>query len=192
MPIRFVLPEDAETLSSIYAPYVANTAISFEYQPPGAESFAQRIETIRRQFPYIVYHTCDGQLLGYAYAGRLRQRQAYDWDVELSVYVDSSARRSGIGSALYSCLLDLLTWQGVRWAYGVVTLPNPASDALHRRLGFQLVARFPEMGYKMGKWWDIGWYLKELSTPSGPPQPVLPIQQDHPQVQEILSRYQAL
>ena len=190
MSIRFALPEDAPALHAIYAPYVSDTAVSFEYQPPGPETFAQRIENTRRQYPYLVWEE-KGQPLGYAYAGRLRQRQAYDWDVELSVYVDPSAQRRGVGSSLYRCLLDLLTWQGVRWAYGVVTLPNPGSDALHRRLGFQLIARFPEMGYKMGKWWDIGWYLKELTAPASPPRPVIPLQPDHPRVREILAQYAA-
>ena len=188
MHIRFAAPGDAAALAGIYAPYVENTAITFETAPPSAEDFQRRIERTLRHYPYLVAEEGE-RILGYAYAGRLRDRAAYDWDAELSIYLDQNARGRGVGTALYRCLLDLLALQGVRWAYGVVTLPNEASCRLHAALGFRLAATFPEMGYKHGRWWDVAWYLKELAPRREHPAPLVPLSGMAPQVQEILTSH---
>ena len=188
MHIRFAAPGDAAALAGIYAPYVENTAITFETAPPSAEDFQRRIERTLRHYPYLVAEEGE-RILGYAYAGRLRDRAAYDWDAELSIYLDQNARGRGVGTALYRCLLDLLALQGVRWAYGVVTLPNEASCRLHAALGFRLAATFPAMGYKNGRWRDVAWYLKELADPGDPPPPLRPLNGGDRRVGEILERY---
>ena len=188
MQIRFAAPGDAAALLSIYAPYVEETAITFETAAPSEEAFRQRIDKTLQHYPYLVAEE-RGRVLGYAYAGRLRDRAAYDWDAELSVYLEQNVRGRGVGTALYLCLLDLLALQGVRWAYGVVTMPNEASHRLHMGLGFRLAATFPEMGYKHGRWWDVNWYLKELAPRREHPAPIVPLSGTAPQVQEILTSH---
>lgn len=170
--IRFAAIADAPALLAIYTPYVEKTSISFEYTAPSLTEFEGRIREIISEYPYIVYQEGDA-ILGYAYGHRAMERAAYGWNAELSVYVDRGYIGRGIGSRLYRCLMDLLQLQGVRNVYGVVTHPNPPSEALHRRLGFQLTARFPAAGYKQGRWRDVLWFGKVLSA--GPPQPLRPI-----------------
>lgn len=182
--IRFAAAADAPALLAIYAPYVEETSISFEYVPPSLEEFEGRMREISAGYPYLVYEE-DGAILGYAYGHRAMERAAYGWNAELSVYVDRSCLGRGIGSRLYRCLMDLLQLQGVRNVCGVVTHPNPPSEALHRRLGFQLTARFPAAGYKQGRWRDVLWFGKVLSA--GPPCPLRPVGQVA--WEEVLERY---
>lgn len=191
MPLRFVTPADAPALLAIYAPYVQDTAITFEDAVPTEETFARRISSVLEYYPYLALEEA-GEILGYAYASRVRSRQAYDWSVELSVYVRQDCRGRGAGRRLYGCLLELLTLQNVHTAYGVVSLPNDASHGLHTAMGFRFLGRFPEMGYKMGAWRDIGWYDKTLAPAQVPPLPFLPAPQlPEEQVRALLARYGA-
>ena len=189
MPLRLVTPADAPAILAIYTPYILDTAITFEEAVPTEEEFTRRVRSVLEQYPYLAMEE-DGEILGYAYASRVRSRAAYDWSAELSVYVRQDCRGRGVGRRLYGCLLELLTLQHIHLAYGVVALPNERSHRLHMALGFRLLKRFPEMGYKMGAWWDIGWYEKVLYPAQVPPAPFVPapaLPKD--QVTALLKRY---
>lgn len=174
MIIRFARAEDAQALLDIYAQYI-HTPITFEYELPSAAEFARRISsTLADGYPYLVCQDGD-EVLGYAYAHRLGERAAYQWNAELSIYLSSRAAGRGLGTALYLTLMDLLRLQGVKTVCGIVTRPNPASEGLHRALGFQLLGVYRHTGFKCGKWHDVGWFEKALSPCTGNPQPVLPI-----------------
>lgn len=161
MEIRLAKPSDARSLLDIYAPYVENTAITFEYEVPTIEDFAIRIEKTLEKYPYLVAEE-DGVVLGYAYASTYYARAAYDWAVELSVYVSLDARGKGVGSKLYDALEDLLDQMGYVHFLACISLPNEASLALHRKRGYQQVAHFPKIGYKFNRWHDIVWLQKSL------------------------------
>lgn len=173
MTIRFATEADAGALLEIYAQYI-DTAVTFEYDKPTLEDFTARVREISRHWPHLVCEE-NGRILGYAYAHHARERAAYNWFVELSVYLDRSATRHGLGKKLYSLLLDILRLQGVKTAMGCVTMPNPASEALHTALGFRLAGRSPNAGYKNGAWHDVAWYELPLAGYDVPPVPVKPI-----------------
>jgi L-amino acid N-acyltransferase YncA len=169
--IRLAGPDDAAGVQAIYAPVVRDTAVSFEAEPPTVEEMRQRITHTLERLPWVV---CEhrGELLGYAYASPHRARAAYQWSVDVSVYVHTQARRSGVGRGLYRSLFPLLALQGFYNAYAGITLPNPASVGLHESLGFQPVGVYRAVGYKLGAWHDVGWWqlpLRERTTPPDPP-----------------------
>jgi L-amino acid N-acyltransferase YncA len=169
--IRLATPNDAPGVQAIYAPVVRDTAISFEWEPPSVDDMQQRIVEVVERMPWLV---CEhrGEILGYAYASPHRVRAAYQWSVDVSVYIHAQARRSGIGRGLYRSLFALLTLQGFYHAYAGITLPNPASVGLHESLGFQPVGIYRAVGYKLGAWHDVGWWqriLQELVIPPEPP-----------------------
>ncbi|BCP57471.1 N-acetyltransferase [Streptococcus parasuis] len=159
--IRNAQAEDAANLVAIYAPYVEKTAITFETQVPAVEDFANRIEKTLKKFPYLVAVE-EGKIVGYAYASTYYARAAYDWTVELSVYVQKEARGKGIGTLLYNALEKELTARGFKNFLACIALPNPASIALHEKRGYQQVAHFKKVGYKFGTWHDIVWLQKSL------------------------------
>lgn len=174
--LRTATPEDAACLRAVYAPYVTDTAITFEYDVPDVEEFRTRIRNICRTYPYLVCER-EGRVAGYAYAHRHMERAAYQWNAELSVYVEQSLRGRGLGFALYSALLDLLRLQGVHNVYGCVTTPNPRSEKLHARLGFHLVGVQHAAGYKLGQWHDVSWFEKRLTEATSSPPPIKPFQE---------------
>jgi L-amino acid N-acyltransferase YncA len=160
---------DAAACAAIYAPFVTDSAVSFEERAPGPESFSERIARTTERFPYLVADT-DGQLTGFAYAGPHRARAAYRWTTEVSVYVHADHRRSGVGRALYDKLLPLLSRQGLTVALAGITLPNDASVALHETVGFRSVGVYRRVGFKAGAWRDVGWWQRPLAEPhDGPP-----------------------
>ncbi len=167
--LRLATLDDALEVQRIYAPIVAETPVSFELEPPSVEEMRRRIETTLLALPWIV---CEqGGIIGYAYAGVFRSRPAYQWTVEVSVYVHAAHRGKGVARALYTSLFECLRIQGYRTALAGIALPNPASVALHERMGFRSVGVFHHVGYKLGAWHDVGWWelaLQEL--PSPPPQ----------------------
>ena len=167
MNIRLAKPLDAAALLAIYAPYVENTAITFEYDVPTVEDFANRIEKTLKKYPYLVAEE-EGAILGYAYASTYYARAAYDWAVELSVYVSQDARGKGVGSKLYDKLEDLLDQMGYMHFLACISLPNKASLALHRKRGYQQVAHLPKIGYKFERWHDIVWLQKSLEKQAEP------------------------
>lgn len=154
--IRRARPGDAAAVAAIYAPYVRDTAVSFETEPPDAAEMAARIE---HALSWLVAEV-DGVVRGYAYAGPHRSRAAYRWSVDVSVYVDLP--RSGLGRALYERLLADLTERGYAQAFAGITLPNEPSIGLHRALGFEPVGVYRNVGYKHGRWRDVSWWQREL------------------------------
>ena len=169
--IRLADERDAAAVQEIYAPYVRDTAISFETEPPTAAEMARRIRGVLEHAPWLVCER-DGAVIGYAYAGRFHARPAYQWTVEVTVYVDRARRRAGVGRALYTALLDALRLQGFRTAVGVITVPNPASVGLHEQLGFRREGLLRHIGFKHGRWHDVGWWRLELQAlPAPPPAP---------------------
>jgi phosphinothricin acetyltransferase len=177
--LRLARPADAAAIQRIYAPYVEETAITFSTTPPSIAALEAKVEETLPQYPWVVAeHGAGGDgaedgdsVVGYAYAGPLREREAYQWTAELSVYVDEPAQGKGLGRRLYEALLALLERQGYASAYGVVTLPNPPSVALHESMGFEKVGHFDDVGYKHGAWHDVGWWRFTLSSPSAPEPP---------------------
>ena len=168
--IRLAIVDDAPQIHAIYAPIVAETAVSFELEPPSVEEMSQRIETTLFTLPWIV---CEqGGIIGYAYAGVFRSRPAYQWTVEVSVYVHADHRGKGVARALYISLFECLRVQGYRTALAGIALPNSASVALHEGLGFRSVGVFHHVGYKLGAWHDVGWWELLLQRlPDPPPRP---------------------
>ena len=167
MNIRLAKPLDAAALLAIYAPYVENTAITFEYEVPTIEDFGNRIEKTLEKYPYLVAEE-NGALLGYAYASTYYTRAAYDWAVELSVYVSQDARGKGVGSKLYDELEDLLDQMGYMHFLACISLPNEDSITFHTKRGYQQVAHFPKIGYKFERWHDIVWLQKSLDKQAAP------------------------
>ena len=167
MEIRLAKPSDARSLLDIYAPYVENTAITFEYEVPTIEDFATRIEKTLEKYPYLVAEE-GGVVVGYAYASTYYARAAYDWAVELSVYVCQDARGKGVGSKLYDAMEEMLEQMGYIHFLACISLPNEASLALHRKRGYQQVAHFPKIGYKFNRWHDIVWLQKSLDKEARP------------------------
>ena len=161
--VRVAIPEDAEAILAIYAPIVCETAISFEVEPPTRVEMQQRIATTLQQLPWLV---CEhqGEVLGYVYASPHRTRAAYQWSVDVSVYIQAQARRTGMGRALYHALFELLSLQGFYNCYAGITLPNPPSVGLHEALGFQPVGVYQAVGYKLGGWHDVGWWQRAFTA----------------------------
>ena len=166
MNIRLAKRSDAAALLAIYAPYVENTAITFEYEVPTIEDFANLIEKTLEKYHYLVAEE-DGVVLGYAYASTYYARAAYDWAVELSVYVSQDARGKGVGSKLYDELEGLLDQMGYMHFLACISLPNEDSLAFHAKRGYQQVAHFPKIGYKFERWHDIVWLQKSLEKQAG-------------------------
>jgi phosphinothricin acetyltransferase len=155
--IRLATGADAKNILHIYAPYIENTSFTFETEVPTVEAFATRIDSYLKNFPWLVCET-DGIIAGYAYAYRHRERTAYQWSVECSVYVHDEYQRMGVGRVLYTALFDILSKQGFRNTYAVINLPNDKSVAMHERLGFTYFATYEQVGYKLGKWKNVGWW----------------------------------
>lgn len=171
--IRSASAEDAQAVLSVYAQYI-DTPITFEYTLPSVTEFRRRVTETLEEYPYIVWEE-GGRVLGYAYAHRYRERAAYQWGVELSVYVEESAHGKGIGRALYEELFRLLKMQGVRTVYGCVTLPNEKSAGLHKALGFTAAGVFHNAGFKNGSWHDVIWYEKSITSYDDEPEPLRPL-----------------
>jgi phosphinothricin acetyltransferase len=172
---------DAAACAAIYAPFVRDTAVSFEEQPPTAEEFARRIERSSKRYPWLVAEA-DGAVAGYAYASAHRERAAYRWVAEVAVYIGERHRRQGVGRALYGALFPLLERQGIQAVYAGVTLPNESSVGLHEALGFQPVGVFGRIGWKRGSWHDVGWWQLDLVAVDGSPpaEPGAPVRLDEP------------
>lgn len=171
--VRVARPEDAARIAAIYAPYVESTPITFEIDPPSADDMRERVERIQARWPWLVWED-GGRVLGYAYAGEHRARAAYRWCVEVAVYVAAGAQRRGVGRALYGALLPMLVLQGFRNAYAGITLPNPASVALHEAVGFVPLGVYRRVGWKLGAWHDVGWWSRDLAPHDALPSEPVP------------------
>jgi L-amino acid N-acyltransferase YncA len=163
--VREATAADAAACAAIYAPYVTDTAVSFETEPPGPAEMAERIAAAHE---WLVLQD-GGRVVGYAYASRWAPRAAYRWACEVSVYLEPGRRRTGAGRALYDVLLPHLAQRGYRSAIAGMTLPNPASEGLHRALGFEPVGTYRNIGYKFGAWHDVAWTQRVLADDDDPP-----------------------
>lgn len=172
--IRLATLDDAEAVAALYAPYVRETAISFETEAPGVEEMRRRIRGVLEAYPWLV---CEGggEVAGYAYASKHAERAAYRWSVDVTVYVDPRAHRLGAGRGLYTSLLELLRLQGYYMAYAGITLPNDGSIGLHTAMGFRPVALYENVGFKDGTWHAVAYLGLELQPcPSAPEEPRAP------------------
>lgn len=170
--LRKAEEKDGDALAEIYRYYVENTAITFEYVAPDGKEFADRIAHKTEKYPFIVAEE-DGTPVGYAYASQYRERAAYSWDVETSVYVAASHRGKGIGKRLYSALEEILKLQNVVNLYACITHPNPQSVSMHEAMGYKYAGRLHFAGFKFGEWHDVTWFEKQISFPDEP-QPIIP------------------
>ena len=187
MEIRLATPNDAAGIAAVYGPYVTDTAISFETDVPSAGEMAERLRLRMPLHPWLVLEETwnDGftrDVVGYAYAGPFAGRAAYRWSVETSVYLAGSACGAGWGRVLYQALLDLLSEQGYRQALGGIALPNEPSVRLHERCGFTPAGTYRAVGWKLGRWHDVGWWQLPLGEPGAEPGEVVPLDELDPVV----------
>ncbi len=187
--LRFASKQDAPRLLKIYQPYVEETDITFEYEVPTVEEFEHRITEISFFYPYLVCEQ-DDRIIGYAYAHRQAERAAYQWNAELSVYLDNTCLQRGIGKVLYSALIELVQLQHICNVYGCITSPNPSSENLHEKMDFKRIGVFQNTGYKLGCWHDVVWYEKSLVDLTSPPEPLKSIHEVDPQlISQVLHRF---
>lgn len=172
--VRLATPADGDACASIYAPYVARTAISFEVVPPTGAEMAGRIARTIERSPWVVVEL-DGVVRAYAYGTRHRERAAYDWTIETTVYVEEGYRGFGLGRAAMRALVAVLRLQGFHLAVAGVTAPNAGSVALHRSLGFVRIGEFEAIGWKFDAWHGVEWFALELSPRDPIPDPVTPL-----------------
>lgn len=166
--VRLATAADTAGILEIYAPYVRNTSFTFETEVPSLEAFQERIQNTLKGWPWLVCEL-DGKVAGYAYATRHRERTAYQWSVESSIYIHDDYQRHGVGRSLYTPLLGLLRLQGIRNVYAVINLPNEKSVKFHESLGFTYFTTYEQVGYKLGKWKNVGWWRAILNEFSDEP-----------------------
>lgn len=168
--IRPVEARDAAAVAAIYAPHITGGVASFELVTPDAAEMGERIAATTGTYPWLVCELPGAGVAGYVYASVHNPRAAYQWSANVTVYIDERHRRAGMGRALYTSLFALLRLQGFYNAYGGITLPNAGSVGLHEAMGFRLVGVYQEVGYKFGRWWDVGWWALPLQgTPATEP-----------------------
>lgn len=160
--IREVTLEDVKKLVEIYAPYVENTAVSFEYEVPNIEVFRERVKTITESYPYLVVLMND-EIVGYAYASSFHARAAYQWCAELSIYLKQDIHGKGIGKRLYQEMEARLKKQNVKNLYACIAYPNEKSIGFHEYMGFKTIGHFHQCGYKFNQWWDMIWMEKMIN-----------------------------
>jgi L-amino acid N-acyltransferase YncA len=160
--LRLVAPDDAAQIATIYAPFCLETAISFESEAPDEATMRERIYAVADRYPWLVAVSEKNEILGYAYATKHRERAAYRWSVDFAVYLAPSAKRRGIGTELYNALVAICRLLGYHRAFAGIALPNEASIRLHEKVGFRPIGVYHRVGYKLGKWHDVGWWGLDL------------------------------
>lgn len=160
--IQIATKDDAAGMLEIYAPFILNSGITQETEVPSVEEFQKRILSTLKDRPWLVCKI-DDQIAGYAYAGKHRDRQGYQWCTESSVYVHEKVYRYGVAKALYTGLFEILKIQGYVNAYAVITLPNEQSISFHKKFGFEYLTTYLKIGYKLGQWHDVGWMQYEIN-----------------------------
>jgi L-amino acid N-acyltransferase YncA len=161
--LRLAEPADAAQIAAIYAPFCLETAISFETVAPDETTVRERIIAVGGRYPWLVAVSETGNILGYAYASKHRERAAYRWSVDFTVYLAPAAKRHGIGTALYRALTKICQCLGYYRAFAGITLPNEASVGLHEKVGFKPIGTYRRVGFKLGKWHDVGWWSLDLA-----------------------------
>ncbi len=183
--IRFASSSDAKDILAIYTPFISDTSLTFELEVPSEQEFADRIETYMQEWPWLVCEI-NGVIAGYAYASRYRERPGYQWSCECSVYIHDNYLKRGIARALYSALTEILKRQGFRNVYAVINLPNEKSVSLHEKCGFEWMATYENVGYKLGKWKDVGWWVKKINAYVDEPDSPIPFNNLDKSFSEIL------
>ena len=186
--IRLATENDVPEILALYAPYIMNTTITFEYDVPCKKDFLQRFYSVTEQFPWLVWEE-NGEILGYTYATRPFPRAAYSWIAEPSVYLKPEAKGRGIGKKLYGALEEILVLQGYQTLYALITGENTASVAFHEKLGYRYLAEFPRCGFKFGRWLGVYWLEKRLNSveiPNSFPTPFPQLGQDKQRISDIL------
>lgn len=178
--IRIATPEDAENILAVYAPYVENTAITFEYTVPEISEFRQRIENTLKEYPYIVAEK-NNHIIGYAYTGRFVGREAYRHSVEVSIYVDKDFTKSGIGKQLYNIIEKISIKQNVFNLNACIAVPETNdkyltrnSISFHEHMGYKFIGEFHKCGYKFGRWYNMAWLEKIIASHPENPEPFKP------------------
>lgn len=178
--LRTATTQDARELLAIYAPYVTDTAVTFEYEVPSEQEFARRIHDTLETYPFLVAQ-CEGKAIGYAYATAFKNRAAYDWSVQTSIYLSMQERQKGFGRKLYTALEAVLKQQNVQNLYACIACAKAedarlsnASEAFHTRMGYQKIGHFTSCGYKFGTWYDMIWMEKMLGAHSQTPEVFVP------------------
>lgn len=188
--IRLASTDDADGIRAVYAPFV-DTPVTFEEEAPSCEAYRERIAKICEKYPCLVAEE-GGRIVGFAYAHELRERIAFQWNAELSVYLAPTTQGQGVGSRLYAALIELLRLTGIKAVYGVVTSPNAASERLHSAFGFALMGVQPHAGFTCGAWHDVAWYVREIAPfedAPAPPAPFPSYASAHPdQVSEVIAQ----
>jgi phosphinothricin acetyltransferase len=166
MRVRDATDQDGAACAAVYAPYVTDTTVTFEDEPPSAAEMGRRIAAAHA---WVVLEDDDGGVVGYAYAGPYKERAAYRWTAEVSVYLEQGRRRSGSGRLLYEALFERLAERGFRTLVAGMTLPNEASEGLHRAMGFEPIGTFRRVGWKHGAWRDVAWAQRSLGPEDAEP-----------------------
>ncbi len=189
--LRVATPDDAAALLAVYAPYVTDTAISFEYDVPTVEEFQRRILHILKRYPYLAAER-DGHILGYAYAGSFIGRPAYGWSAEVTIYLDMNCRRLGLGRRLYAALEGICQAQGILNLNACICLPETDDQYVtrnsvdfHAHMGYRMVGGFRSSGYKFGRWYDMVWMEKLIGTREVPAKAIIPFPALPPEVVQI-------
>ena len=186
--IRTVQLSDAEAILQVYAPFITDTCISFEYVVPSVEEFAQRIASISAEYPYIVLEE-DGEIVGYAYAHRYLERVAYSWDVEVTIYLAAKVQGKGLGVILYDALEKLMALQNIKNLYSCITGDNVHSIEMHRSMGYELIGTFPKAGFKHDRWLDVVWMAKVIGEKENAPLPFVTFAEvEASKIEEVLGK----
>ena len=170
--LRLAEADDATRITAIYAPFCLETAVSFETVAPDEATMRERIRGLAERHPWLVAVSETGDVLGYAYAAKHRERAAYRWSVDFTVYLAPAGKGRGIGTDLYMALVAICRFLGYHRAFAGITLPNEPSVRLHEKIGFRPIGIYRRVGFKLGKWHDVGWWsldlLPEGSAPGEP------------------------
>ena len=191
MKIRFATEEDALSLLEIYNQYI-DTSITFEYVLPSEEEFRGRIREYSKVYPYFVCEE-DEKIIGYIYAHRGMERAAFQWNAEISIYLDKNICGRGLGKKLYAMIIEVLQLQGVKTVYGSVSTPNPRSVKLHEDMGFHFLGAYHNTGFKAGAWRDLMWFEKQIGEYDEEPVPIKSIYEiDAELIQNIIDKYEIM
>ena len=169
--IRLATIQDAARILAVYEPYIKGTTITYEYEVPSIEEFEKRISNIMEMFPYYVCEY-NGEVVGYAYASKHKERAAFAWGAEISIYLQEGFQGKGIARQLYDRIIDILYKQGVYKVYALIDTPNTNSEHFHLKRGFKKIGELSNTAFKLGRWCDLAYYEKELRECKGTPQPL--------------------
>jgi len=171
-PIRLTTIKDTKDILELYAPFITDTTTTFEYEVPSETEMSERITKYMLKGPWLSITDGD-KVIGYAYASEHRGRAAYQWSIELSVYIHQEYRGKGLATRLYHCALEILHQQGYCSIYAGITQPNEPSNRFHESIGFELIGTYSNVGYKHDKWCDVKWYELSLNKSNFPPRPII-------------------